>query len=66
MTNKDHETREGRRGFLKMASAGTVAGAAVALVGGEQAQAALSDADKAASGYRETAHVKKVYDLSRF
>ncbi len=54
-----------RRDFLKLAGLGTVAGAAAVVAkGGGQAKA--QPAKTASAGYQETAHVKKVYDLSRF
>ena len=57
---------EGRRNFLKMASVGSVAGAAAAVVGSGDAQAAPTENAGTGGSYRETAHVKKVYDLARF
>ena len=54
-----------RRDFLKLVGLGTVAGAAaVAAKAGGQAKA--QPAKPGSAGYRETAHVKRVYDLSRF
>ena len=55
-----------RREFLKAAGAtGAAAGvAAVALSGNTVKAAALNRGSK--SGYRETDHVKKYYELSRF
>ena len=55
----------GRREFLKLASLGAVAGTVAAAAGTERADAAL-EPDQGAKGYRETAHVKKVYELARF
>jgi len=57
---------EGRRNFLKLAGIGSVAGAASAVVGGGDAAAATPEVDAKHGGYRETAHVRKVYDLARF
>ena len=54
-----------RREFLKLASLGAVTGAAAAAVGAKPAEADLA-ADGKGSGYRETAHVKKAYELARF
>jgi hypothetical protein len=57
-----------RRDFFRNASLGDgVAGAAVAGLSASNAKAAVpgTDASKGA-GYRETAHVKKFYELSRF
>ena len=66
MASKEDGKLEARRSFLKLASVGSVAGAAAALVGGDQAQAIENAGSVGANGYRETAHVKKVYELSRF
>ena len=56
-----------RREFLKAAGAtGAAAGvAAVALSGGSTVKAAVPNGGSK-SGYRETDHVKKYYELSRF
>jgi hypothetical protein len=53
-----------RRDFLKLAGVGSVAGAASAVAGAATAEAKAEP--ERADGYRETAHVKKVYELSRF
>ena len=53
-----------RRGFLKLASVGTLASGAAA-VSGVSAQA-TEEIEAQGSGYRESDHVKKVYELSRF
>ena len=54
-----------RREFLKLAGLGSVT--AVAGVAGVATPAAAKEEDAArATGYRETAHVKKVYELARF
>ncbi len=53
-----------RREFLKLAGLGTLTGAAAA-VSGRTVRAEVADSDRT-GGYRETAHVKKVYELSRF
>ncbi len=61
---KKQNNAEGRREFLKLAGLGTVlGGAALATSGTASATEAV---DEAASGYRETAHVKTYYDLARF
>lgn len=54
-----------RRDFLRLAGLGALGGAAAAAVGSTPAEAS-SATGEAQSGYRETAHVKKVYELSRF
>lgn len=61
------KTAKGRRDFLKVLGFGSIAGAAAVvavLPPAEQADAAPSD--DASSGYRETEHVRKFYELSRF
>lgn len=67
MTRKDkgHEAaiEADRRGFLKLAGLGAVAGSAT-LAGGA-AQAAETPSETAA-GYRETEHVKAFYASARF
>ena len=63
---KDQEaTAARRRDFLKLAGLGsvtTVAGAAVAAAPAE----AKEEPSAVRAGYRETAHVKKAYELARF
>lgn len=54
-----------RRGFLKFAGLGTVAGSA-ALVTGKPAEAVEAAPAKGGSGYRETDHVKAFYKSARF
>jgi len=55
-----------RRDFLKAAGAtGAAAGVAAVALSGTQAKAATPETGKSA-GYRETDHVKKYYELSRF
>jgi hypothetical protein len=57
-----------RRDFFRKASLGVgVAGAAAAGLSASKAKAAEPDADASkGAGYRQTAHVKKFYELSRF
>ena len=54
-----------RRDFLRTAGLGAIAGAAAASVGPRKAEAAVSD-DSGKSGYRETAHVRKVYEVFQY
>lgn len=62
---KDQEaTTTKRRDFLRLASVGAVSGAAAAVVGAPVAEAKIES--ETSVGYRETAHVKQVYDLARF
>jgi anaerobic selenocysteine-containing dehydrogenase len=72
MRSDGSQGREGvaetkRRDFLKLAGAGAAASAAVT-GGAPAAVAAEAPAAPTAGrrGYRETAHVKKVYELARF
>jgi len=65
MTQRDDRTRRGRRDFLKLAGLGTVAGGVTLVTGRDAAQASEAAADER-TGYRETDHIKKIYDLSRF
>lgn len=69
---RDREARAvaPRRDFLKLAGLGGAAAAgaaAAAVVGGAgTARAAVAEGDGGRRGYRETAHVRRVYELSRF
>jgi len=53
-----------RRDFLKLAGFGSLSGAAVVAAGVAPAEAAAEPPQ--GDGYRESAHVKKVYELARF
>ena len=61
---QDHQSKTDRRSFLKLAgfgTVGTVAAAASSVTAtAEELQPTKTD------GYRETEHVKRVYELSRF
>lgn len=54
-----------RRGFLKLAGLGTVAGGAAIAASATGANAKEAD-HGGASGYRETDHVKTFYETARF
>ncbi len=54
----------GRRDFFRKAGAGAVGAAAVGIAAKPSA-AEPAKPDKGAAGYRETAHVKKYYELAR-
>ena len=54
----------GRRDFFKSAGVGVVGAAAVGLAA-TQSAAEPAKPDEGAAGYRETAHVKKYYELAR-
>jgi Ubiquitinol-cytochrome C reductase Fe-S subunit TAT signal len=65
MKKEQEATATKRRDFLKLAGLGSVtavAGAAAAAV----PVAAKEEPPGRATGYRETVHVKKVYELARF
>lgn len=64
-TPKSGRSGTDRRGFLKLASLGTVATGA-ALVSGKDAAAASGELDAGKSGYKETVHVRTFYDTARF
>ncbi|MBD8875008.1 twin-arginine translocation signal domain-containing protein [Roseibium polysiphoniae] len=63
MTDKKTKDTADRRNFLKLAGLGTLAGGASIVAGGAEAVEAGTDAG---TGYRETDHVKKVYETARF
>lgn len=54
-----------RREFLKGAGVAGVAGAATVALSGQEAKAAVPEVGESGS-YRETEHVMKYYELSRF
>jgi nitrous oxide reductase len=55
-----------RRDFLKLAGLGALAGAAAATGGAPRTAEAATAKPATGAGYRETEHVKKAYELSRF
>lgn len=59
------KVREGtdRRGFLKLAGLGGIAGGAAMVAGGE---AEAAEKQTSGRGYRETDHVRKYYELAKF
>ena len=61
---KVEKSVEDRRGFLKLASLGTVLGGAALATGG--AAQAAEELQESGSGYRETAHVNTYYESTRF
>ena len=65
MKKSDKSKLLARRDFLKGVSVAGAAGVATAALSGTQAKAALPE-DRKTSGYRETEHVMKYYELSRF
>jgi hypothetical protein len=64
-SDQDGKTAE-RRQFLKLASLGAVAGTVAAAIGEGGKEAVAATPEPAGQGYRETAHVKRVYELARF
>lgn len=65
MTEKCDRAIADRRGFLKLAGAGTVAGG-VALVSGKDTAEASTAADQKGGLYKQTDHVRTYYELARF
>lgn len=55
-----------RRSFLRGVGAGAGAAGVAALVATDGAEAAPAEKEHKAGGYRETEHVRRVYDLARF
>ena len=69
MERNDKRTGESRRGFLKLASLGSVAAGAAALISGEaeaSTETYVSSPDNKSTGYRETELVRKAYAAARF
>lgn len=64
MSDKTGGQETDRRGFLKLAGLGTVAGSAAVVTGGKVEAAEV--VDQKTSGYRLTDHVKRVYETARF
>lgn len=67
MRQQDKPVSAHRRDFLRVASVGAVAGAAMAMAGGGEAVAAeATEPADGRAGYRETPHVKTFYKLARY
>ena len=68
MSKKKEKTAIGRRDFFKKAGlgAGAVGAAAVGLAAKPGEAAELAKDGRRGSGYQETPHVKKYYELARF
>jgi hypothetical protein len=64
MSEKTSDQQTDRRGFLKLAGLGTVAGGAAVVTGGKVE--AAEAVDVTSKGYRLTDHVKRVYETARF
>lgn len=65
MTDNKTPKSPTRREFFKTAGLGAAAGVAAGL-GAEPAPAQAADAPAQSQGYRETEHVKRYYELSKF
>jgi len=65
MTDNKTPKSPTRREFFKTAGLGAAAGVAAGL-GAEPAPAQAADAVPQSQGYRETDHVKRYYELSKF
>jgi hypothetical protein len=63
---REQAAETGRRDFLKLAGLGAAAGSVGVVAGTEPAAASEAAAPARRRGYRETPHVKKVYELARF
>jgi len=66
MKNRKEARNVARRDLLKLAGLGGVAGAAAIAASGGTAKAAVKTGSGKGSGYRETEHVRKYYDLAKF
>ncbi len=68
MSKKKEKASVGRRDFFRKAGLGVGAAgaAAVGLSAKQSAAAEPAESAPGSAGYRETAHVKKYYELSRF
>ncbi len=68
MSEKKKDSAVGRRAFFKKAGfgAGVFGAAAVGLAAKKSTAAEAIKGASSGAGYRETAHVKKYYDLARF
>jgi hypothetical protein len=66
MKKEQETTAPKRRDFLKLAGLGSVTAVAGAAAAAVPAAAMEQESSAGAAGYRETAHVKKVYELARF
>ena len=66
MKPSEKKVDAGRRSFLSLAGASAVAGGAVIASGGTPAEASEVAEGQDTKLYRETDHVRRVYELSRF
>lgn len=63
---QENGSRNGRREFLRLAGLGAAAGSVAAVAQAVPAPAAEPTAVAEKPGYRETEHVRKVYEAARF
>jgi hypothetical protein len=66
MTDKTPSQSSTRREFFKTAGLGSAAAAVTAVGIAPTAPAEATEAKPEAQGYRETAHVKRYYELAKF
>jgi hypothetical protein len=66
MTDRNEKVARSRREFLKTIGVGAGAAGAVAVTGAGEAKAEAPSLPDGSAGYRETEHVKRVYELARF
>ncbi len=66
MKPSDKKMDSGRRNFLTLAGVGAVTGGAMLASGGKPAEAGVAAEQEGDKLYRETDHVRRVYELSRF
>lgn len=66
MTEKTPPQSSTRREFFKTAGVGSAAAAVMAAGVAPAAPAAAAEAKTESQGYRETAHVKRYYELAKF
>ncbi len=65
MKQKQQASKVARRDLLKLAGLGGVAAGAAAVAASPETRAA-TEPSKVKSGYRETAHIRKYYELAKF
>ena len=63
---QESRARNGRRNFLKLAGLGAAAGSVAAAAKVAPAAATEATPPPGKPGYRETEHVRKVYEVARF
>jgi anaerobic selenocysteine-containing dehydrogenase len=66
MKKEQETTAPKRRDFLKLAGLGSMTAVAGAAAASAPAEAKQQEPNPRGAGYRETTHVKQVYELARF